>query len=213
MRWGLVPSSTKQEPDHWRMFNARSETVDSLAVFSRLLAHKRCAVPLSGWVEWKPDEFKEVKKKQPYYTTSTSDEPVWAAALYDVCGELETFTLITRDASASLAWLHDRQPVLLGPDDLHAWLYGEAPLAALRQAPAHAEALATSTLKTFPVTKEMNKLGFQEAAAATPIKLESEKQPSVASFFAKKPAVSSAAEGKRAADGAAAGADGKKAKR
>ena len=82
---------------------------------SRLLTHKRCAVPLSGWFEWKPDEFKEVKKKQPYYTTSTSDEPVWAAALYDVCGELETFTLITRDASASLAWLHDRQPVLLGP--------------------------------------------------------------------------------------------------
>ena len=100
MRWGLVPSSTKQDPDHWRMFNARSETVDSLAVFSRLLTHKRCAVPLSGWFEWKPDEFKEVKKKQPYYTTSTSDEPVWAAALYDVCGSLETFTLITRDASA-----------------------------------------------------------------------------------------------------------------
>ena len=213
MRWGLVPSSTKQDPDHWRMFNARSETVDSLAVFSRLLTHKRCAVPLSGWFEWKPDEFKEVKKKQPYYTTSTSDEPVWAAALYDVCGELETFTLITRDASASLAWLHDRQPVLLGPDDLHAWLYGEAPLAALRQAPAHAEALATSTLKTFPVTKEMNKLGFQEDAAATPIKLESEKQPSVASFFAKKPTAAASAEGKRAADGAAAGADGKKAKR
>ena len=61
------------------------------------------------------------------------------------------------------------------------------------------------------MTKEMNKLGFQEDAAATPIKLESEKQPSVASFFAKKPAAS--AEGKRAADGAAAGADGKKAKR
>ena len=99
------------------------------------------------------------------------------------------------------------------PDDLQAWLYGEAPLAALRQAPAHAEALATSTLKTYPVTKEMNKLGFQEDAAATPIKLESEKQPSVASFFAKKPAASSSAEGKRAADGAATGADGKKAKR
>ena len=84
---------------------------------------------------------------------------------------------------------------------------------ALRQAPAHAEALATSTLKTFPVTKEMNKLGFQEDAAATPIKLESEKQPSVASFFAKKPTAAASAEGKRAADGAAAGADGKKAKR
>ena len=148
MRWGLVPSSTKQEPDHWRMFNARSETVDSLAVFSRLLTHKRCAVPLSGWFEGSPTSSRR-SRRSSRTTTSTSDEPVWAAALYDVCGELETFTLITRDASASLAWLHDRQPVLLGPDDLHAWLYGEAPLAALRQAPAHAEALATSTLKTF----------------------------------------------------------------
>ena len=59
----------------------------------------------------------------------------------------------------------------------------------------------------------MNKLGFQEDAAATPIKLESEKQPSVASFFAKKPDGGGVVEGKRAADGAAAGADGKKAKR
>ena len=44
MRWGLVPSFTKQgsKPDFYKMFNARSETVTSKGIFSRLLKGRRC---------------------------------------------------------------------------------------------------------------------------------------------------------------------------
>merc|ERR1712087_103762 len=111
MRWGLVPSSSKDlKPDHWRMFNARLETIDSLCVFSRLLKHQRCAVPLDGFFEWTADEFKEVKNKQPYYVHQKGGKPLWLAGLYDVRQGLDevplrSFTLITCSVSQRLAWL------------------------------------------------------------------------------------------------------------
>ena len=70
------------------------------------------------WQEKEEDEFKG-KHKQPYYVHSaaeaTDPEPplLWAAGLCDGA----TFTLLTTDAPARLAWLHDRMPVVL--DEAH----------------------------------------------------------------------------------------------
>jgi len=49
---------TDSAPNHWKMFNARSETVDTLGVFKRLLGRGRCVMPLDGFYEWADDEFK-----------------------------------------------------------------------------------------------------------------------------------------------------------
>ena len=56
--WGLVPSYTKPDvkPDHFRMFNARSD--DMKPVFTRLLKHRRCVVLLNGFYEWKKVRFR-----------------------------------------------------------------------------------------------------------------------------------------------------------
>ncbi len=50
--------------DHWRMFNARSEGVDTSPVFRRLMATKRCLIVLNGFYEWKAGAG---GRKQPYY--------------------------------------------------------------------------------------------------------------------------------------------------
>ncbi len=54
MKWGLIPSFTKkgEKPDHYRMFNARSETVAEKGVFKRLCSRKRCIVLFNGFYEW-----------------------------------------------------------------------------------------------------------------------------------------------------------------
>ena len=54
VRWGLVPGFTRpgEKPDHWKMFNARDETVAEKSAFSRLLRRRRC-VPIDGFYEWK----------------------------------------------------------------------------------------------------------------------------------------------------------------
>ena len=142
-RWGLVAAFDKSlNPDFWRMFNARSETLHTSPVFRRLLRSRRCAVPFDGFWEWTDDEMKAAKAaKQPWYVhRKTKGEPLWLAGLYDRhdpfgpvgsvdCdgkvyegAELETFTLVTMDVDKKLAWLHDRQPVILDAAGLAAWL-------------------------------------------------------------------------------------------
>ena len=52
-RWELVPGFTRpgEKPDHWKMFNARAETVAEKSAFSRLLRRLRCVVPVDGFYE------------------------------------------------------------------------------------------------------------------------------------------------------------------
>jgi putative SOS response-associated peptidase YedK len=79
----LVPSWTKpsEKPNHFRMFNARSETVADKGVFKRLLTGgKRCIALADGFYEWKKDARGE---KQPYYVHKHDGRPMMFAALYD----------------------------------------------------------------------------------------------------------------------------------
>ena len=194
MRWGLVPSY-ETVPDHWKMFNARSETLSTSPVFSKHLGTMRCAAPLDGFFEWTDDKCKSVKSKQPYYVSRSDGQPLWMAGLFasprsaktgsgsaDPCASGdESFTLITREVDPELAWLHDRMPVILDSQGLQAWLDPKAsePLAAL------SHRLPTSALRWHPVDKRMSRLDYQESDVALPIKLISEQQRSVASFFGK----------------------------
>ncbi len=74
-RWGLVPSFHKQgEPfDHWKMFNARSETLHSSPVFRRLLEHRRCVILLNGFYgawQWGWTEQREQRRETPAHSRS-----------------------------------------------------------------------------------------------------------------------------------------------
>jgi putative SOS response-associated peptidase YedK len=177
------------------MFNARSETLSTSPVFSKHLGTMRCAAPLDGFFEWTDDKCKSVKSKQPYYVSRSDGQPLWMAGLFasprsaktgsgsaDPCASGdESFTLITREVDPELAWLHDRMPVILDSQGLQAWLDPKAsePLAAL------SHRLPTSALRWHPVDKRMSRLDYQESDVALPIKLISEQQRSVASFFGK----------------------------
>lgn len=82
MVWGLVPSWSKptETPSFFRMFNARSETVATNRVFSRLLPDRRCVVAFDGFYEWKVDDLGE---KQPFFVHRADGAPLLMAALYD----------------------------------------------------------------------------------------------------------------------------------
>jgi putative SOS response-associated peptidase YedK len=82
MTWGLIPSFTdpSTKPNAFKMFNARSETVDAKPVFKRLLKERRCVVALQGFYEWQLDKHKE---KQPWYVHYADGRPLLMAALFD----------------------------------------------------------------------------------------------------------------------------------
>ena len=118
MTWGLVPSFSPPDAkvDHWKMFNARSESVAEKPAFRRLIPSRRCIVFLNGFYEWKRDGSNG--RKQPYYIYLENDEPMAMAGLYDVWRsedgrKLKSYTILTTDSGKKLQWLHDRMPVIL----------------------------------------------------------------------------------------------------
>jgi len=62
MRWGLLPSWTKDPKTAPLLNNARSETVAEKPSFRAAFKSRRCLIPASGFYEWK----REGKLKQPY---------------------------------------------------------------------------------------------------------------------------------------------------
>eukprot|EP00803_Ostreobium_quekettii_P008508 evm.model.scf_1254.4 EVM.evm.TU.scf_1254.4 scf_1254:23227-27444(+) len=193
MKWGLVPSFTQKGslPDHFRMFNARSETIVEKPVFNRLLSSKRCVVVVNGFYEWHGDG----QQKQPFYVSLGNAEDVMMfAGLYD-CWEggdgdsLHTFAIVTTDSSKRLSWLHGRMPVVLRTlDAIDEWLdpsFGAAFLSKLC-APYNGRDLAWH-----PVTHSIGKLGFDGPECC-----KDTRKKGIGSFFKHKVSMASGAEEK-----------------
>ncbi|CAI5721696.1 unnamed protein product [Peronospora destructor] len=127
MRWGLVPFFTKAnaKPDHFLMFNARSENLRERPAFRRLLESKRCVVLCEGYYEWQQVGKRE---KQPFYFYRKGSVMKFAG-LYDHWkneeGELMfTYTILTTVVAPELKWLHTRMPVILSDVGVDRWLSG-----------------------------------------------------------------------------------------
>jgi putative SOS response-associated peptidase YedK len=122
-RWGLVPSWAKDVSIGKRLINARAESVASKPSFRAAFKRRRCLVPADGYFEWQ----KRPSGKQPYYVHRCDNLPFGMAGLWEAWHEdhddwLETFTVITTDASPMTAPIHDRMPVIVDPRNYLAWL-------------------------------------------------------------------------------------------
>jgi putative SOS response-associated peptidase YedK len=138
LTWGLVPSWAKDTKVGMRMINARAESVLEKGSFAKAAATRRCLVPAAGWYEWQKSptvtDAKGKPRKQPFFTHRADGHPVAMAGLYEFWRDksvkdhddpdawLTTFTIITTDAEPGLDRIHDRQPLILEPEDWATWL-------------------------------------------------------------------------------------------
>ena len=123
MKWGLIPSWSKDPKIGSRMINARVETVDIKPSFKNLLRTNRCLVPCSGFYEWKIIGTKKV----PHYIGLKNGRIFCLAGLYDVWknsdgDDLKTFTIITTRPNNTLKPIHNRMPVILHQEFEDQWL-------------------------------------------------------------------------------------------
>ncbi len=124
LQWGLIPFWAKDATIGRRLINARLDTVAQKPAYREAWQRRRCLVPASGFYEWSEPR---AGRKRPHFIRP-GEEPLLAlAGLWErwrtPTGEkLETFVIVTTDANAQLAPVHDRMPLLI-PRDAHAlWL-------------------------------------------------------------------------------------------
>ncbi|EEY64076.1 DC12 family protein [Phytophthora infestans T30-4] len=171
MRWGLVPSFTKAtaKPDHFLMFNARSENLQERPAFKRLLESKRCVVLCEGYYEWQQVDKRE---KQPYYFYRDGI-PMKFAGLYDQwrneAGELMcTYTILTTAVAPELKWLHTRMPVILSDESVDRWLSG----AKFEDLKDLLTSYRSTELKWHPVDKKVGSMQFQSEDCAKKVNIK-----------------------------------------
>lgn len=121
LRWGLVPSWSKDGSRSAGMINARSETITSKPSFRSAIKKRRCIIPALGYYEWQPAAR---GTKQPWFV-SPADGSIFAmAGIYELWhgpqGWLATMAIITTAAPKKMAWLHHRIPMQVL--DIDAWL-------------------------------------------------------------------------------------------
>lgn len=137
LRWGLVPHWSRDPAGGFKMINARAETVAEKPAYRDAFARRRCLVLADGFYEWqaRPGE----RRKQPWHVTRSDGAPFAFAGLWETWhGDdglvLRTCTIVTTQANAVLADVHDRMPVILPARDAEAaWLDLATPPGALHE--------------------------------------------------------------------------------
>ncbi len=127
LRWGLVPSWSKNASAAARMINARAETVAEKPSFRAALKSRRCLVTADGFFEWR----QQGKIKQPYRICLNDARPFAFAGLWESWRDpaadnavVETYTIVTTRAVDAIAHIHHRMPVILEGKACDFWLNG-----------------------------------------------------------------------------------------
>ena len=168
-RWGLIPWWAKDIKIGAKHINARAETLATKAAFKDSFARKRCIVPADGFFEW---ERRADGSKLPHYIHRPG-APIGFAGLWaswrDPSTEerLTSCTIITTDPNELLEPIHNRMPVILGPEHWDAWLDRE--VADLDQLAAMLQPAPEGLLGEYPVSTLDNSVKNNFAECIEPL--------------------------------------------
>lgn len=124
MQWWLLPSWSKEQRIRNATFNARVETVATLASFREPFQRQRCLVPALGWYEWQELPTGNL----PWHFRSATGELLHFAGLWDHWRSrdgsvvIESCSIVIGPANAAIAPIHDRNPFLIPPAHHEAWM-------------------------------------------------------------------------------------------
>lgn len=122
LSWGLVPSWAKDARIGNSLINARAESIDVKPAFRSAFRARRGLVVADGFYEWRT----EGRRKRPYYFRLASGEVFAFGGLWETWwgagAPLRSCCLITTDANAVVAPVHDRMPVIVPRAAYDAWL-------------------------------------------------------------------------------------------
>ncbi|CAE6480852.1 unnamed protein product, partial [Rhizoctonia solani] len=127
MRWGIQARWCDPNTFSFKNpINARSEVVleGSAAIWRSVRGAKHCIVVCDGYYEW----LKKGSSKTPHYVKHPQGHLLLLAGFYEIVKGTDpprttyTCTILTTEANAQLAFLHDRMPVILSGEQVLQWL-------------------------------------------------------------------------------------------
>lgn len=137
-KWGFVPAWNRGRPGTGtgagtrkgkapiHPINARAETVAENAMFKSAFTTGRCVTETDGFFEWKTDPASPgkqafwIRRRDRRTTLIAGIQTVWNPP--DSDRPERTCALLTTASNRLVSHIHDRMPVCIEPDDIHAWL-------------------------------------------------------------------------------------------
>ena len=126
LRWGLIPSWSREPEPKFPTFNARAETLAEKPTFRGPFKNRRCLILIDGFYEWPK---KPSKDRRPRHIRFRDRRPMAVAGLWDRWTDpatgivVDSCTIVTTEANELLAGVpHDRMPVILDETAQQVWL-------------------------------------------------------------------------------------------
>jgi len=171
LRWGLIPSWSKDASIASKLINARGETVAEKPSFRSAYESRRCLVPVDGFYEWRT----EGGKKQPFRIGFREGKAFAFAGLWeswtvpegleDTGDTVETYTIVTTSANPKLVRIHHRMPVIVDPADYDLWLQGGSD-----EANAIIKPFPQDDMAFYRVSTRVNNVRNDDKACVEPLK-------------------------------------------
>ena len=138
----IAPSSKSQEPTVFPMvwgftiprrqtslFNARVESATEKPTFKESWEKRRCIVTASWYYEWEHlinASTGKSKTGDKYMIQAKGSNVIYLAGLYrleEIAGiQVPVFTILTREPSDEIRFIHDRMPVMLPKEYIREWV-------------------------------------------------------------------------------------------
>lgn len=123
LRWGLIPSWTKDPKSAPQSINAKSETVAEKPSFRSAFKWRRCLIVTTGFYEWQP----QGRTKQPMWIGFPDRRPFAFAGLWerwqrDEVDPIESCAILTTGPNRLMEPIHNRMPVILPSTSYDQWM-------------------------------------------------------------------------------------------
>jgi putative SOS response-associated peptidase YedK len=102
------------------LLNARSETAAVKPSFAQALRERRLVLPADAFFEWGRAD------RQKYRFRGETLRTMYLCGLYTRLPEGLRFVILTRPAAGAMLGIHERMPLILGPEAVRPWLTREA---------------------------------------------------------------------------------------
>lgn len=112
MKWGYRLSNGKL------VFNTRSESASQKPMFADGINQRRCLIPANYYFEWQRNSLGKTK----YAISPKATKGILLAGIYRIENQQPVFSILTREPHESIAFIHDRMPVILPEAAMKDWL-------------------------------------------------------------------------------------------